>query len=78
MSGLRVLIQEKDESGEFHTIKDNKDICGVIFDKGKPAAIITGSTNDMISASGILVGYAVGREDTMAQTKIVKVGGSDA
>lgn len=78
MKELRVLIQQKDENGEFRTIKENEDIVGEIFDDGKPFALITGSTSAMTSAAGALLGYASGREEVMSQTKITKVGDSNA
>lgn len=77
-SETRILIQQKNEKGEFETVKTNSDIVGVIFDGDKPFALITGSDERMKYAAGAIMGYSIGRYDAMSRTQIVKADDSHA
>jgi hypothetical protein len=61
----RVIVQQKDENGEFQTISVNRNIVGVIFDEDIPKFLISDSTERMTAAAGAIAGYVMGREEAL-------------
>lgn len=77
MSETRILVQEKDETGEFKTIASNNTMVGVVFENKQPVSIITGSLEEMMYASGIMSGFAIGRENGSEITAVHSLNGKD-
>lgn len=77
MKETRILVQEKDETGEFKTIASNNTMVGIMFKNKQPVSIITGSLEEMMYASGMISGFAIGRENGSGKMAMHSLNGED-
>ena len=73
MNEMRMLIQKENSKGEFVTVSTNDNFTGVVFEGEIPAYVVSASSDKMKQAACMLMGNALGRDQSMSETHLYAI-----